>query len=426
MKALKTDVRNRMSPFMLDVLMRIAMYQDTSETFDVNKATAQYLVNHERCDDGPKPTGTEASEGTTFPLLDPVDECQSIEDEAQLELNLAGIDEPSLKDHKLYSRPGILGMLDHRQYENLDDNLDDNQPQLIGHLEQKARSECFAIISKISGLSLTCFGDEIGLSTFANTQNQLWYLHQNDFIVSNGHGKVIQREVFPELPVRLSPIDFHNDRQKWTLIGHALDLEYEIASKNEDNVQLNAFDTIFQDGSRVGASRKADVGTQKWTLEKMTTFFPLPSSTATATPPSTSPQLLTRGPNTFLLKITNERSTKALSIDESDVVVVEEFDDDYDDQKGFRHGSSTVSFQTGMVLQVSEANQPVILALYNSMEIKQEWTFVALAENKKAIVSSYNNLRLDQLEDSYQKVRVIIGVKEKHEEDTQEWTVDVL
>ena len=98
----------------------------------------------------------------------------------------------------------------------------------------------------------------------------------------------------------------------------------------------------------------------------------------------------------------------------------------YDDQKWFRHRSSIVSFQTGMVLQVSEANQPVILAPYNSMEIKQEWTFLALAENKKAIVSSYNNLRLDQLEDSYQKVRVIIGVKEKHEEDTQEWTVDVL
>ena len=413
MKAIKTDVRNRLSPEMLDVLLRISMYGDTLETFDVNKATAEYLTSHERCDGDQAQTITLAPESTTASsLLVPESECSSIQGEAELEL------EEDADDPEQYHRPGFLGMLDPK----LLDHRDYIRQQVTGLLEPKPREECIAIISKVSGKALTAFGNDVGIRTFVYDQNQYWYI-QNDFIVANSKGKVIQREIIKGQPVKLSRINYDNDRQKWKIVGHDLNL-YFIESKTQQ-VQLDVFDTVYDDGSRVGASKKAEVTSQVWTFEKMTSFYPSSQSNPTTQmTTSTQPEPLTRDPRNFLFSFTNRQSNYALSFDENEVVVTRYRS--LASQKWFRQGYWIASHENGFVLQATEEDQACILAPPNDNEVKQKWTFELNSDSTSTIKSLYNDLTLTQIVDSYKKKRVTIGTKAPSGQLKEKWSLSIV
>ena len=420
MKAIKTDVRNRLSSEMLDVLLRISMYGDTFETFDVNKATAHYLRNHERCDgvQVQRSATTLATESTTaLPPLLPASECTSIQGEAELELE-EDMNPALANDHEQYHQPGFLGMLDPR----LADHADYSREQVTGLLERKPREECFAIINKVNGKALSAYGNDIGIRTFVNDQNQYWYI-QNDFIVSNAQGKVIQRELIKGQPVKLSPINHDNERQKWKIVDHNLNMHF-IESKTQQ-VQLDVLGTVYDEGSRVGASKKAEVSTQVWTFEKMASFYPLSISNPT-TQMTTSPQPepLTRNPLNFLFSFTNQQSNKALSIDENEIVV-KRFRN-LESQKWFRQDYWIASNENGLVLQATEEDEAVVLAPHNPNEIKQKWTFELNSDGTSTIKSLFNELTLSQIVDSYRNDKVSIGTKAALGQDKQKWSLSIV
>ena len=174
--ALMTAIRNRMSPELLDALMRIKLHEDTVETFDVNKATSKYLEHHLRCDRNAK--------SITEPI-EPMEtqspgSCPSATSEGRI---IADEEDPTETDHT-YAQPAT---------------------PLV---QKKPNSECIAIISKASGKALTVVEEEVVLSTFKGTDNQMWFTI-DDFIVSNYDGNVIERTTFTS--VKLSTPNQRND-----------------------------------------------------------------------------------------------------------------------------------------------------------------------------------------------------------------------
>ena len=97
----------------------------------------------------------------------------------------------------------------------------------------------------------------------------------------------------------------------------------------------------------------------------------------------------------------------------------------------FRHGSRIVSSSEGLVLEATEENQGVILAPYDELQTKQEWHFQALDEHEPErafiiINGFYQHLRLSQIESSYEKRVVDIGIAADTENSDAIWNIRVI
>ena len=201
MKAIKTDLRSNLSPSTLDILMRISLHEDNLHTFDVNKATARYLQNnHLRCDydnDGTAPPEQPQTSSNPFPPMEAdTMQCVSVRDEEAMEVE-------AIEQHM-----GHPSLIDHSDYAQL---------PIFGLLEKKPNVECIAIIKRGSGKALTAFGDDVGLLTLDFRPNQLWYIFNDHFIVSNVYGKVLQRKMLKGQPVQLSKFHHYEETQRWSM-----------------------------------------------------------------------------------------------------------------------------------------------------------------------------------------------------------------
>ena len=420
MNDLKTEKRNSLSPRLLDALIRIKLHEDTLETFDVNRFTSRYLQTHLRCD-GQLHETRDSQTGTSSGLNnsgdsgiisigedededeDYPDVCPSIESEAR---NAAQSDVGILNDH-LYGRPVVTGPLDKRN-----------------------PSDCIAIISKHTigkGKALTVNGNEVVLQTFKGSENQQWYIYDEHFIASNSNGKVLQRTLFANEALSLAMFNPREDLQKWKINGHLVHLEYYI----------NSFDQRFsmsnfgvEDGSIVGFSKKAKVPSQSWTIEKLDGFFPsssnLPSTFAvgsdnsnqnqcenilTAEASTNDQRLIMRKPEDELFKIESSWESNCMTaLSDEYMFVLEDSPTFADKLKWFKQGNHIVG-HNGKVLEATGPNEPVTLNYYDKDEPLQKWIFLDLDDGHGTfeIVSFYENLKLDLIEDAMSSNVVRVG-----------------
>ena len=236
--------RIRMKPKLADALLRIKMSSDTYKTFDVNKATDHYAMDHEVCDARQRslnrrkpnpPTSSQTAADTSATSSN----CQSISKEVLTIQN---------------DRDPWIPLASH------------GEP-----LDRKERSECFLIVSKISGKVLTAFDNAVGLWSWRETDDQLWFWNDN-LIVSHKSGKVLEVDVIKETPAYLNFYLPGNDRQKWTTINKIASLDF-ILQSNYHDYKLDVLDDVVDNGSMVGSSKRRNVMTQHWKIEPLSQFY---------------------------------------------------------------------------------------------------------------------------------------------------------
>ena len=391
--ALKDALRNRMSPELLDALMRIKLHEDTIETFDVNKATSKYLEHHFRCDRAVREPPLSPTSSST---------CPSVRSEAQT----VAAEEDS--DHT-YARPAMTDLT---------------------AIQKKPNSECIAIISKASGKALTVFDGEVQLFSFKGEENQLWY-RADDFIVSNFDGNVLERTNFAGESVKLSQPNYRNDRQKWKMVGTLLNLETSIVSL-EENFYLSALGTVTEDGAKVGASKKAKVNTQGWGIERMSDYFatdsgatPMPFDTTRA--PTRDQIVIEKQPDDELINIKNIEADSSLTALSDNRIFVMKVLPDEEKSVWFKRRNHIVSYN-GKVLQVDDPGKPVHLAFYDQDESKQKWNFQTSNGGNLEIISFYQGLKLDLIRDEWNSELVLVGglaPNEEEDHNTDVWKTEV-
>ena len=245
---LLTLKRVRMKPKLADALLRIKMSSDTFKTFDFNKATDHYAQDHEVCDARnrllnqrkPKPPASSQSAAETSDSSATSSSCQSVEKEVQAIQN------------------------DREPWIPLESSL--GEP-----LDRKDRSECFLIVSKISGKVLTAFDNNVGLWSWRETDDQLWFW-SDALIVSHASGKVLEVDVIKETPAYLNFYLPGNDRQKWTSIAKIESLDVLLQS-NYQEYKLDVLDDVVDNGSTVGSSKRRNVMTQHWKIEPLNQYY---------------------------------------------------------------------------------------------------------------------------------------------------------
>ena len=377
MNFLKDESRNRMLGEHLCDMMRINQHDDTIETFDVNRATSKYLERHFRCDR--EDSDTTAQQETAI-QNEEVDSCPAPENEGEILGNaLIAQIEYEHSYAKLYS------------------------PQF----EEKSPHDCIALISKASGKALTVVNNVLSVYTFKGDSNQLWYIYDQDFIVSNLHKKVIQRSPLAGHYVSLAKFNHEESRQRWKITGHLLDLELSIDSLN-GNLQLSVLDGVKEDGSRVGASRKARDLSQRWTIEKLSSYFPKPDESAVI-----SPVLLHRKPdeNEFVIQNRWEGNGLVAMSDDGLFIKRPESDDENVKQLWFRRDHFIVAYN-GKVLEASELEQPLTLSFMDDNNPKQKWIFQLVDDGQwYHITSFYNGLVLGCIENPTLSNVVQVGMQ---------------
>ena len=301
---------------------------------------------------------------------------------------------------------------------------------MTGPLDKRNPSDCIAIISKHTigkGKALTVNGNEVVLQTFKGSENQQWYIYDEHFIASNSNGKVLQRTLFANEALSLAMFNPREDLQKWKINGHLVHLEYYI----------NSFDQRFsmsnfgvEDGSIVGFSKKAKVPSQSWTIEKLDGFFPsssnLPSTFAvgsdnsnqnqcenilTAEASTNDQRLIMRKPEDELFKIESSWESNCMTaLSDEYMFVLEDSPTFADKLKWFKQGNHIVG-HNGKVLEATGPNEPVTLNYYDKDEPLQKWIFLDLDDGHGTfeIVSFYENLKLDLIEDAMSSNVVRVG-----------------
>ena len=394
MKAIKSNLRHSIGPEMLDVLMRISIHDDDSDTFDYNKATAKYLQNgHLRCDhdnDGtaPRPPSTQPATISHPPMEIEASECVSVRHEAAMEVQ-------AMEEHMEHGN-----LIDHRHYQQL---------PIIGLMEKKPASECIAIINKVSGKALTAFGDDIGLLTFNSRPNQLWYIHNSRVIVSNEYGKVLEKPTLNGQPVKLSLFANGHDNQKWNIEGDNDNHFFNIIA--DDDVQLDVLGTVIEDGTWVGVRRKKEA--KVWSVERM----------------SLELNLIERRPTDQLVEIVNLYEGNPLSVGLDGYLYVKQPNDPSQMTiKWFKRDNFIVA-HNGKVIQAHHPGGPVSLEYMKPDELRQQWIFHDLQDGRPnyEIRCLQDNLRLDLIEDPTISDDVKVGVllpnpNEYYEQDT--WRVE--
>ena len=138
-------------------------------------------------------------------------------------------------------------------------------------MDRKDRSECFLIVSKISGKVLTAFDNNVGLWSWRETDDQLWFW-SDALIVSHASGKVLEVDVIKETPAYLNFYLPGNDRQKWTSIAKIESLDVLLQS-NYQEYKLDVLDDVVDNGSTVGSSKRRNVMTQHWKIEPLSQYY---------------------------------------------------------------------------------------------------------------------------------------------------------
>ena len=133
-------------------------------------------------------------------------------------------------------------------------------------------------------------------------------------------------------------------------------------------------------------------------------------------------QILERLPNELLFTFRNLDGSKVLSVHNGNVVVkaYRRYDNS---QKWFIRDKHIASFD-GRVLEITEENRPVVLANYDPVKSKQKWRIQRLGENKQAIISSFNNLRLDLINKRSLDSQHQVGVRRlapRYRQQSQNW-----
>ena len=404
MKAIKTDIRSNLSPATLDILMRISMHDDDIYTFDVNKATARYLQsNHLRCDhdnDGTAPPQQPQIASNPFPPMEAdAMQCVSVRDEAAMEVQ-------SIEQHM-----GHPNLIDHTSY---------HRPPIFGLLEKKPNTECIAIIKRGSGKALTAFGDDIGLLTLDFRPNQLWYIFNNHFIVSNVYGKVLQRKILKGQPVQLSMFDNYEETQKWIFDADISNHLFKITSIDNQQ-QLDVLGTVVNDGTWVGAKKK-DAEVQVWSFEMLRDYYHRtnansiqPAETTTAKPVSsttaTIESTIQSMPDNF--KIVNLWEGNPLTVGSDGYLYVKPYDPSEVALVWSKVGNFIVAQngENGKVLQANGAGNAVSLEHKRSHDLSQQWIFHNLRDGRQnfEIRCLANDLRLDLIEDGTQSDVLMVG-----------------
>ena len=105
------------------------------------------------------------------------------------------------------------------------------------------------------------------------------------------------------------------------------------------------------------------------------------------------PRLLEKTPDEIFISFRNWDGSKVLSI-HNGRIVVKAFRTNDNSQKWFMRDKHIVAY-SGKVLQVTGENGPIVLAYYDPQEIKQKWRIQRIGERRQALISSFNNLRMD-------------------------------
>ena len=166
-----------------------------------------------------------------------------------------------------------------------------------------------------------------------------------------------------------------------------------------------------------------------------------PSEVSTeSTTTTTSAPFVERPPNGFLLTLQNAQSSKCLKYHDGKVMSADCkcyfcSDEEKDDRRLKWYWSldyRIVSYSEGKVLEVTEANAPIILANYNATNPKQEWYIQRLNDEMNpnsdyfAIINRHEYLKLCNHEDSYTLTFVPIGAKSQPSYDSWKWSLKIL
>ena len=98
-----------------------------------------------------------------------------------------------------------------------------------------------------------------------------YYIFNNNFIVSNVYGKVLQRKILKGQPVQLSMFDNYEETQKWIFDADISNHLFKITSIDNQQ-QLDVLGTVVNDGTWVGAKKK-DAEVQVWSFEMLRDYY---------------------------------------------------------------------------------------------------------------------------------------------------------
>ena len=163
-------------------------------------------------------------------------------------------------------------------------------------------------------------------------------------------------------------------------------------------------------------------------------------SEVTTEPTTTSAPFVERPPNGFLLHLINAQSSKCLKYHDGKVMSSDctcyFCSDEEKEGRSLKWYWSLdyriVSYTEGKVLEVTEDNEPIILANYNATNPKQEWYLQRLYDDMNphadyfAIINRHEYLKLCNHEDSYTLTFVPIGAKSQPSYDSWKWYLKIL
>jgi len=240
----KTQLRNQMSPELLDVVMRIKMSKETWDTFDATRATEDWTSNNHLVCDHKQNTPSQARPNQRPPQR-PAEAEAEAEDERCESMRLEA--ERISREHDYF--------VDHSSSLRL--------------VDQKPRSECFLIFNKKNGKALSAYGNEVVLWTWnsEHMDNQLWFWH-GEHLVSRSTQKVLEASPTTEQSVSLNYYYPTLARQKWRKTAWLATLDFEFHS-NYHNFKLDVLDKLFENGSIVGTAKASKSVTQRWKIEEV-------------------------------------------------------------------------------------------------------------------------------------------------------------